>query len=146
MPDYHAPPPWGRSPSSSSHPLLAPSTARTGGCLRGEAAGKALWGSHLFWVRWTGAGEVHSYGVRARPAGVHRRPRGWETGLNTPGEDALIPVHTYESRAADMEFWDDFWGVIGWIFWATVFFAYLMALFAVISDLFRDRTLRSRPG
>lgn len=38
-----------------------------------------------------------------------------------------------------MEFWDDFWGVIGWIFWATVFFAYLMALFAVISDLFRDR-------
>lgn len=40
-----------------------------------------------------------------------------------------------------MEFWDDFWGVIGWIFWATVFFAYLMALFAVISDLFRDRGL-----
>lgn len=40
-----------------------------------------------------------------------------------------------------MEFWDDFWGVIGWIFWATVFFAYLMALFAVISDLFRDREL-----
>ncbi|MBP3036659.1 SHOCT domain-containing protein [Arthrobacter sp. zg-ZUI100] len=38
-----------------------------------------------------------------------------------------------------MEFWDDFWSIIWWVFAATVFFAYLMALFAVISDLFRDR-------
>lgn len=38
-----------------------------------------------------------------------------------------------------MEFWDDFWTFIWWIFSITVFFAYLIALFAVISDLFRDR-------
>jgi hypothetical protein len=38
-----------------------------------------------------------------------------------------------------MDFWDDFWSIIWWVFAATVFFAYLMALFAVISDLFRDR-------
>ena len=40
-----------------------------------------------------------------------------------------------------MSYWDNFWDIIWWVFTATVFFAYLFTLFAVISDLFRDRGL-----
>ncbi|WP_382304734.1 SHOCT domain-containing protein [Herbiconiux sp. UC225_62] len=40
-----------------------------------------------------------------------------------------------------MSFWANFWDVIGWFLWAFVFIAYLMALFAIIGDLFRDREL-----
>jgi ABC-type multidrug transport system fused ATPase/permease subunit len=40
-----------------------------------------------------------------------------------------------------MSFWGNFWDVIGWFLWAFVFIAYLMALFAIIGDLFRDREL-----
>jgi len=40
-----------------------------------------------------------------------------------------------------MSFWGNFWDVIGWFLWAFVFIAYLMALFAIIGDLFRDRKL-----
>lgn len=40
-----------------------------------------------------------------------------------------------------MSFWANFWDVIGWFLWAFVFISYLFALFAVISDLFRDREL-----
>ncbi|MEB4614932.1 PLDc N-terminal domain-containing protein, partial [Leucobacter sp. M11] len=36
-----------------------------------------------------------------------------------------------------MEFWD----IITWMLWAVVFIGYLFALFAIISDLFRDRKL-----
>lgn len=40
-----------------------------------------------------------------------------------------------------MDFWSNFWNII-WIFlWAFVFVAYLFALFAIITDLFRDRKL-----
>lgn len=38
-------------------------------------------------------------------------------------------------------FWGSFWDLIWWFLWAFVFFAYLFALFAVISDLFRDHKL-----
>ena len=34
-----------------------------------------------------------------------------------------------------------FWEILSWMFWAVVFFGYLFALFAIISDLFRDRKL-----
>lgn len=34
-----------------------------------------------------------------------------------------------------------FWETLGWMLWATVFIGYLFALFAIISDLFRDRAL-----
>lgn len=40
-----------------------------------------------------------------------------------------------------MSFWASFWDVIWWFLWAFVFIAYLFALFAVISDLFRDHKL-----
>lgn len=32
----------------------------------------------------------------------------------------------------------DFWGLIAWFFWIFVFAAYLMVLFSIIADLFRD--------
>lgn len=35
----------------------------------------------------------------------------------------------------------DFWEFIVFIFWCYVFFAYLMVLFSIIADIFRDHTL-----
>lgn len=40
-----------------------------------------------------------------------------------------------------MDFWSNFWDVIGWFLWAFVFITYLMAVFAIIGDLFRDSKL-----
>ena len=40
-----------------------------------------------------------------------------------------------------MNLWNSFWDVIWWFLWAFVFIAYLMALFAIIGDLFRDQKL-----
>ncbi|MET4059552.1 ABC-type Fe3+ transport system permease subunit [Arthrobacter sp. UYP6] len=40
-----------------------------------------------------------------------------------------------------MSFWDNLWDIVWWVFSATVFFAYLFTLFAVIGDLFRDQSL-----
>lgn len=40
-----------------------------------------------------------------------------------------------------MSFWANFWDVIGWFLWAFVFIVYLMAVFSIIGDLFRDRKL-----
>jgi voltage-gated potassium channel Kch len=40
-----------------------------------------------------------------------------------------------------MDFWSNFWDFIGFFFWTFVFVSYLFALFAVIGDVFRDRTL-----
>jgi hypothetical protein len=37
--------------------------------------------------------------------------------------------------------WDDFWSVIWLFFWGFVFISYLMALFSIVADLFRDHTL-----
>ncbi len=34
-----------------------------------------------------------------------------------------------------------FWEILVWMLWATVFIGYLFALFAIITDLFRDREL-----
>lgn len=38
-------------------------------------------------------------------------------------------------------FWANFWDLIWWFLWAFIFVAYLFALFAIISDLFRDHKL-----
>ncbi|AQA22904.1 short C-terminal domain protein [Rhodococcus sp. MTM3W5.2] len=35
----------------------------------------------------------------------------------------------------------NFWEGLGWMLWATVFIGYLLALFAIIADLFRDHRL-----
>ncbi|KRE29420.1 SHOCT domain-containing protein [Agromyces sp. Soil535] len=40
-----------------------------------------------------------------------------------------------------MNFWNSFWDIIWWFLWVFVFVAYLMALFAIIGDLFRDHKL-----
>ena len=41
-----------------------------------------------------------------------------------------------------MEFWSNLWNVI-WVFvTAFIFIAYLIALFSIVSDLFRDRDLK----
>jgi len=40
-----------------------------------------------------------------------------------------------------MNFWESFGDIIWWFLWVFVFVAYLMALFAIIGDLFRDHTL-----
>lgn len=41
-----------------------------------------------------------------------------------------------------MSFWDSFWNIIWWFLWAFVFIAYLMALFGILADIFRDRRLK----
>lgn len=38
-------------------------------------------------------------------------------------------------------FWASFGDLVWWFLWAFVFFTYLMALFAIIGDLFRDHKL-----
>jgi len=40
-----------------------------------------------------------------------------------------------------MDFWNNFWNIIWLFFWSFAFIAYLFALFAIISDLFRDHKL-----
>ena len=40
-----------------------------------------------------------------------------------------------------MDFWSHLWDFIGFFFWTFVFVSYLFALFAVVMDVFRDRTL-----
>lgn len=40
-----------------------------------------------------------------------------------------------------MDFWNNFWDLIWWFVWAFVFVAYLVVLFHIVGDLFRDRGL-----
>jgi H+/Cl- antiporter ClcA len=40
-----------------------------------------------------------------------------------------------------MDFWDEFWNIIWWTLWFTLFIAYLFALFAIITDVFRDKNM-----
>ncbi|KQT98112.1 MULTISPECIES: SHOCT domain-containing protein [Sanguibacter] len=37
--------------------------------------------------------------------------------------------------------WDNFWSIVWFFFWSFAFISYLFALFAVVSDLFRDHAL-----
>ncbi|UOE43246.1 SHOCT domain-containing protein [Agromyces larvae] len=40
-----------------------------------------------------------------------------------------------------MSFWQSFWDIVWWTIWIFAFFAYLWAVIAIISDLFRDHKL-----
>lgn len=40
-----------------------------------------------------------------------------------------------------MTFWQSIWDIFWWTIWIFAFFAYLWAVIAIISDLFRDHTL-----
>jgi Phospholipase_D-nuclease N-terminal len=40
-----------------------------------------------------------------------------------------------------MNFWENFWDIFWWFFIVYAFFAFLYALFIVISDVFRDKDL-----
>ncbi len=40
-----------------------------------------------------------------------------------------------------MTFWNSFWDIIWWFLWIFIFTAYIMALFTIVVDLFRDRKL-----
>ena len=40
-----------------------------------------------------------------------------------------------------MNFWESFWDIIWWTIWIFAFIAYLWAVIAIISDLFRDHAL-----
>jgi signal transduction histidine kinase len=40
-----------------------------------------------------------------------------------------------------VDFWSSFVDVIWWFLWAFAFIAYLFALFAIVTDLFRDKDL-----
>lgn len=41
-----------------------------------------------------------------------------------------------------MSLWESFWAIIIWFFWAFVFISYLMVLFNIIADLFRDSAVK----
>lgn len=47
-------------------------------------------------------------------------------------EDAVVEYHG---------FWGSFWDLVWWFLAVFIFVAYLMALFSIISDIFRDRNL-----
>jgi len=40
-----------------------------------------------------------------------------------------------------MSFWENFWDVIWWTLWVFIFFAYLMVLFRILADIYRDHDL-----
>ncbi|UNK46842.1 PLD nuclease N-terminal domain-containing protein [Arthrobacter sulfonylureivorans] len=40
-----------------------------------------------------------------------------------------------------MGLWEDFWEFFWFLFWTVAFIAYLITLFSVVADLFRDRSL-----
>jgi len=50
-------------------------------------------------------------------------------------------VHILPAAVEYQGFWGSFWDLIWWFIWIFVFVAYLMALFAIIADLFRDHKL-----
>ena len=40
-----------------------------------------------------------------------------------------------------MDFWENFWSIIWWFVWVFAFTTYLIAVFMIIGDIFRDNSL-----
>ncbi|WP_306440998.1 SHOCT domain-containing protein [Microbacterium murale] len=45
------------------------------------------------------------------------------------------------TKGSLMSFWESVWSIFWWMFWAYIFIAYLLALFTVLIDIFRDHKL-----
>src|SRR5215207_1745918 len=58
--------------------------------------------------------------------------------IGHPAEPAHRP-----SIALDIGGWhvDSFWDLFWWFFWVYVFIAYLMVLFSIVADIFRDHSM-----
>lgn len=52
-----------------------------------------------------------------------------------------IPAYPHPDDGEMMGFWDNFWNVFWLFFWFFALFAYLIVLFQVVTDLFRDAVL-----
>jgi predicted PurR-regulated permease PerM len=50
-------------------------------------------------------------------------------------------IETINDTVEYQGFWGSFWDIIWWFFTIFIFFAYLMVLFSIITDLFRDHKL-----
>ena len=61
-----------------------------------------------------------------------------------PRVEARASFHTNDGRWARSNDWHGtmgFWDFLLWIFWVFVFVAYLMVVFSIIADIFRDHEL-----
>ena len=61
-----------------------------------------------------------------------------------PRVEARASFHTNDGRWARSNDWHGtmgFWDFLLWIFWVFVFVAYLMVVFSIIADIFRDHAL-----
>lgn len=62
------------------------------------------------------------------------------TCLPGPGEHGRPATNRVRSVVV-MDLWANFWDVIWWFVWAFAFVSYLVVLFHVIADIFRDEEL-----
>lgn len=50
-------------------------------------------------------------------------------------------MHFFDAAVEYHGFWGSFWDLVWWFLTFFIFFAYLIALFSIVADLFRDRKL-----
>src|SRR5215216_2208469 len=51
------------------------------------------------------------------------------------------PYAVTQRKGSEVSIWESFWDIIWWFFWVFVFISYLMVLFNIVADLFRDHAL-----
>jgi hypothetical protein len=69
-----------------------------------------------------------------RSLSLERRERGGTVHPAAIGSGA-------QPRGLIVDLWDNFWDFFWFLFWTVAFIAYLITLFSVVADLFRDRSL-----